>query len=156
MDDFEIAEIIERIIKNTRIIQTMYQDCIDLSKNSFEQVERNFIVKLLKEIDEKLQEYILTKEIDFHKDVRGHYYQVIHICRYDEWPEWKEYKKYINDPHIDGNINICKFIRNSLRKYKFPTEYIFDYYDNGWLRYKVADFIASGNKTIGNEYEDYV
>lgn len=34
-EDIEIFEIINNIIKNTKIIQTMYNDCIEVSKDLF-------------------------------------------------------------------------------------------------------------------------
>lgn len=154
MEDIEIYEIIEEIKQNTKILQTMYQDCIDLSKESFRKVEREFVGRLVKEINKELQNYILTGEIDYKKDIKGSYYEVKNICRYDEWPEFKEYVGYISRPYSDGCKNLCNFLRNSLKKYGFPVEYIFDYYENGWLRYKVASFMSSG-EIIGSSYEDY-
>lgn len=155
MEDVEIYEIIEEIKQNTKILQTMYQDCIDLSKDSFRKAEREFVVRLIKEINKELQNYILTEKIDYKKDIKRHYHKVKSICRYDEWPEFKEYVEYISSPYQDGCKNLRDFLRNSLKKYGFPVKYIFDYYDNGWLRYEVASFMSSGGGVIGSSYEDY-
>ena len=137
-EDIEIFEIINNITKNTKIIQTMYNDCIEVSKDLFKKVERAFVIRLVKEIDKALQDYILTKSVDFHKDIQGYYYSVVDI--YTDWPEFEEYVKFINHPYSEHGINLCKFIRGSLEKYKFPMENVFDCYDNGRFRYKLMEF----------------
>ena len=156
MDDNEIYMIIENIIENLKIIRTMHEDSIYVSKSKFEEVERNLIGRLVQEIDKKLKEIILNEEVDFLKDIKGHYYNVCSVCRYEDWPEFKEYLKYIDGPFYDGGLNITKFLRSSFEKYKFPVEYIFDFYDNGWIRIKLAEFISKGGgKVFGSSYEDY-
>jgi hypothetical protein len=156
MDDNEIYMIIENIIENLKIIRTMHEDSIYVSKSKFEEVERNLIGRLVQEIDKKLKEIILNEEVDFLKDIKGHYYNVCSVCRYEDWPEFKEYLKYIDGPFYDGGLNIKEFLRSSFVKYKFPVEYIFDYYDNGWIRIKLAEFISKDSgKVFGSSYEDY-
>lgn len=157
MDDNEIYKIIGNIIENVKIIQTMYQDCIDISKVQFKETERKLVGRFVQEIDKKLKEIILTKDINFFDDIQGHYYDVCSICRYEDWPEFKEYLKYIDGPFWDGGLNLCKFLRGSFERYKFPTEYIFDFYDHGWLRFKLAEFMSKNSgKVFGNSYEDYL
>lgn len=157
MDDNEIYMIIENIIENLKIIRTMHEDSIYVSKSKFEEVERNLIGRLVQEIDKKLKEIILNEEVDFLKNIKSHYYNVCSVCRYEDWPEFKEYLNYIDGPFYDGGLNIKEFLRSSFVKYKFPVEYIFDYYDNGWIRIKLAEFISKGGsgKVFGSSYEDY-
>ena len=151
MEDVEIYEIIEEIKQNTKILQTMYQDCIDLSKESFRKAEREFVGRLVKEINKELQNYILTEEIDYKEDIIGYPCKVKDICKYDEWPEFKEYVRYISNPYVNNCKNLRIFLINSLKKYGFPINYIFDIYDNGWLKYTIASFSSRG----GSSYEDY-
>ena len=110
MDDNEIYMIIENIIENLKIIRTMHEDSIYVSKSKFEEVERNLIGRLVQEIDKKLKEIILNEEVDFLKDIKGHYYNVCSVCRYEDWPEFKEYLKYIDGPFYDGGLNIKEFL----------------------------------------------
>lgn len=155
--EVDINQCISNIIVNTKIMHGRYNACINNSVNTFEQAEKNFIEKLIIEIDKKLQEYMEThQEIDFHKDVKGHYYDVESLVRYDEWPEFKKYLSYIAGARYDGWLKLKKFMRKSFQKYGFPTQNIFDYYDNGWLRYKLMDFNPKGGGlSIGENYEDY-
>ena len=153
----DTSQSVANIIANTKIIHGRYNACINNSVHTFEQAEKNFIEKLIAEIDVKLQEYMDNhKKVDFNKDVKGHYYDVISLVRYDEWPEFKKYLEFIDCAYYDIGVKLTRFMSKSLRKYGFPTENIFDYYDNGWLRYKLMDFRAkSGGLTIGENYEDY-
>jgi hypothetical protein len=155
--EVDINQCISNIIVNTKIIHGRYQACINNSVNTFEQAEKNFIEKLIVEIDKNLQKYMEThKEIDFHKDIKGHYYDVISLVRYDEWPEFEKYVSYIDGAYYDRGLKIVKFMRKSFQKYGFPTQNIFDFYDNGCLRYKLMDFNPKGGgSSIGENYEDY-
>ena len=97
------------------------------------------------------------ESIDFHKDIQGHYYTVIDVCCYTDWPEFEEYVKFVNHPYSEHGINLYKFIRSSLEKYKFPMENVFDCYDNGRFRYKLMEFKPNGGSTnFGELYENYV
>ena len=155
--EVDVDQSVANIIANTKIIHGRYNACINNSVHTFEQAEKNFIEKLIVEIDIKLQEYMDNhKQVDFSKDVKGHYYDVESLVRYNEWPEFKEYLKFIDCAYYDIGVKLRKFMSKSLRKYGFPTENIFDYYDHGWLRYKLMDFRAKGGGlTIGENYEDY-
>ena len=155
--EIDVSQSVANIIANTKIIRGRYNACINNSVHTFEQAEKNFIEKLIVEIDIKLQEYMDThKEVDFNKDIKGHYYHVVTLVRYDEWPEYKEYRKYIGGYSSEYRLNLTKFMHKSFQKYNFPTENIFDYYDNGCLRYKLMDFNPKGGGlSIGENYEDY-
>ena len=148
---------IKNILKNNNILKNRYTECINDSLGRFKSVEKAFVEKLLNEINNYLQNVADSNDpIDFHKDVKGHYYEVYDICNYNNWDEWKEYLKYIKDPWYDGNLNIHKFMVKSLTKYGLPRENIFSCYDNGWFRYKLMDFEnKDGNLGIGEKYEDY-
>ena len=153
----DVSQSVANIIANTKIIHGRYKACINNSVNTFEQAEKNFIEKLIVEIDVKLQEYMDThKNIDFKRDVKGHYYDVESLVRYDEWPEFKKYLEFIDCAYYNIGEKLTSFMSKSLKKYGFPTENIFEYYDHGWLRYKLMDFRAKGGGlTIGENYEDY-
>jgi hypothetical protein len=153
----DTSQSVANIIANTKIIHGRYKACINNSINTFEQAEKNFIEKLIAEIDVKLQEYMDNhKQVDFNKDVKGHYYDVESLVIYDEWPEFKKYLEFIDCSYYNIGEKLTSFMSKSLRKYGFPTENIFDYYNNGWLRYKLMDFRAKGGGlTIGENYEDY-
>ena len=90
---------LENILKNSNVLKERYTDCINNGLGNFNKVEKEFVKRLLKTINDYLQKITdENKPIDFHKDVQGHYYEVFHICNYTEWPEWKEYLKYIKSP----------------------------------------------------------
>ena len=145
---------IKNILTNTSILQDKYKKCILEGKHSFQQIEKIFIEKLIEEIDKKLQEYLDTHEVNFHKDIQGSYYEVLSLVRFDEWDEYKAYIKFIEGKTYDRCI-INKFIRNSLQKYGFPIENIFDCNDNGWFRYKLMDFASNSKHMFGANNETY-
>lgn len=145
---------IENILKNTSILQEKYNKCILEGKHSFEDIEKLFMEKLIKEIDEKLQEYLNTHKIDFHKDIQGSWYEVLTLVRFDNWEEYKAYIKFIEGKSYDRTI-INKFMYNSLSKYGFPMKNVFNCNDNGWFAYKLMDFLNKDNKSFGENYDSY-
>ena len=145
---------IENILKNTSILKDKYDKCILNGKHSFAKIEKLFIEKLIEQIDIKLQEYLETHEVDFHKDIQGSWYEVLDLVRFNEWEEYKAYIKFIEGKSYDRGI-IHKFMYNSLRKYGFPMENVFDCNDNGWFRYKLMDFASDSKHMFGASNETY-
>lgn len=146
---------IKNILNNTSILEAKYNKCIIDGKDSFKQIEKLFIEKLIVEIDKNLQEYLNTHEVDFHKDIQGSYYEVLDLVRFNEWDEYKEYITFINRKTYDRSA-IHKFMYKSLSNYGFPMEHVFNCNDNGWFRYKLMDFnTKNSSSSIGENYESY-
>ena len=145
---------LDRIKYNTKLLQSKYKDCIENAVASFEEAEKRFMNKLMSEIDKELQDIIENKAIDYTQDIMGHHYAIFDLVNYDAWKEFCDYTKFIKCAPYDYSKKIHEFIYKSLEKYGFPSENIFDCYDNGWFRYKLMSFDAK-SVTIGEKYEDY-
>ena len=61
MDDNEIYKIIGNIIENVKIIQTMYQDCIDISKVQFKETERKLVMEEIDKLNDRDKEIIMLR-----------------------------------------------------------------------------------------------
>lgn len=140
--------IIDEICKGLKTSEQRVRSIANDTCLGFKIAEKAFIEKLLKNVAEELAHFNSSNNTIY---IVGRSRVTLGVV-FRDWEEWKTYYKYIDTARCGSSERISSFIKESLLKYGFPEDRIFDCNDNGSFRFILYSF---GSTPLGTNHSRY-
>ncbi len=141
--------IIDKILQGLKTSEQRITTVINDTCLGFQEAEKEFIEKLLKNVAEEIDRFNSPKDTI---NVIGRSGIGVEV-RFGNWPEWERYYRYIYTTGDSNNRKLNSFIRKSVLKYGFPEDRSFSC--NAAHGLFSVTLYSFGNTCLGEDNSNY-